>query len=64
MNAAERERVCVSACVCVCVCVLDGEGNRVFASRVLAVVLVEGERADIFFFFSLTSLIFSFNYLP
>ena len=31
--------VCVYVCVCVCVCVLDREGNRVFASRALVVVL-------------------------
>jgi len=28
--------------VCVCVCVLDGEGNRVFASRALVVVSTDG----------------------
>ena len=40
-TAAERERECVHVCACVCVCVcvrmclcfLDGEENRVFASR-------------------------------
>ena len=26
-------------CVCLCVCVLDGEGNRVFASRALVVLV-------------------------
>ena len=35
--------VCLRACVCVCVCVracvLDVEGNRVFASRALVVLV-------------------------
>ena len=46
----ERERVCVCVCVresvCVCVCVLDGEGNRVFASRALVVVSTDGSVSD------------------
>ena len=38
----------MSVCVCVCVrvCVLDGEGNRVFASRALVVVSTDGSVSD------------------
>ena len=37
---------CVCVCVCVRVCVLDGEGNRVFASRALVVVSTDGSVSD------------------
>ena len=37
INSTQRETQGVCACDCVCVCVLDGEGNRVFASRVLVI---------------------------
>ena len=38
--------VCTCVCVCVCMCVIDGEGNRVFAGRVLVVVSVDGSVSD------------------
>ena len=39
-----RGRTCMRACVraCVCVCDQDREGNRVFPSRVLVVVSING----------------------
>ena len=40
----DRKRECV--CVCVCVCVLDGEGNRVSASRAVVVVSTDGNVLD------------------
>ena len=42
----QRERVCVCACACVCVCVLEREGKRVFASRALVIISIDGSVSD------------------
>ena len=33
--------ILLCVCLCVCVCVLDGEGNSVFASRALIIIIME-----------------------
>ena len=38
----ERGVACQCVCVRACVCVLDGEGTKVFASRALVVVSIDG----------------------
>ena len=40
-NKQQRERDSESVCMCVCVFVLDGEGNRVFASRALVISCID-----------------------